>query len=70
VTPDVSAKKDNDIQQIENIEYVSEQLDLKGTAPEVFSSVFAQFRFESEDSKVRMVYKCSTFLPVLLFSLR
>jgi hypothetical protein len=69
VTPGVSAKKEDDIQQIENVEYVSEQLDLKGAAPEAFSDVFARFQFESEDSAVRIAYKCGTSLPVLLFSL-
>ncbi len=59
MTPDVSAKKEDDIQQIENVEYVSEQLDLKGAAPEAFSDVFARFQFESEDSAVRIAYKCS-----------
>ncbi|KAF8498789.1 DUF382-domain-containing protein [Russula emetica] len=53
VTPDVSAKKEDDIQQIETVEYVSEQLDLKGAAPEAFSDVFARFQFESEDSTVK-----------------
>ena len=54
MTPDVSAKKEDDIQQIENVEYVSEQLDLKGATPEAFSDVFARFQFESEDSTVRI----------------
>jgi splicing factor 3B subunit 2 len=52
-TPDVSTKKEDDIQQIENVEYVSEQLDLKGAASEAFSDVFARFQFESEDSTVK-----------------
>lgn len=64
--PDVSAKKEDDIQQIENVEYVSEQLDLKGAVPEAFFDVFARFQFESEDSTVHMVYKCGTSLLVLL----
>lgn len=53
VTPGISAKKEDDIQQIENVEYVSEQLDLKGAASEAFSDVFARFQFESEDSTVK-----------------
>ncbi|KAI0270266.1 DUF382-domain-containing protein [Russula aff. rugulosa BPL654] len=53
VTPDISAKKEDDVQQIENVEYVSEQLDLKGAASEAFSDVFARFQFESEDSAVK-----------------
>ena len=69
MTPDVSAKKEDDIQQIENVEYVSEQLDLKGAATEAFSDVFARFQFESEDSIVRIAYKCATSLPVLLYLL-
>jgi hypothetical protein len=51
------------------VEYVSEQLDVKGAAPEAFSNVFAQFQFESEDSTVRIAYKCGTSIPVLLFPL-
>ena len=54
MTPDVSAKKEYGVQQNENVEYVSEQLDLKGAAPEAFSDVFARFQFESEDSTVRV----------------
>lgn len=57
MTPDVSAKRE-DGQQIENVEYVSEQLDLKGATPEAFSDVFARFQFESEDTTVRIAYKC------------
>jgi hypothetical protein len=38
--PDVSAKKKGDIQHIDNIEYVSVQLDLKVAAREAFSNVF------------------------------
>jgi hypothetical protein len=66
VTPDVSAKKEDDIQQIETVEYVSEQLDLKGAALEAFSDVFARFQFESEDSTVRI---SAVPLPILLFLL-
>jgi hypothetical protein len=66
VTPDISAKKEDDVQQIEIVEYVSEQLDLKGAASEAFSDVFARFQFESEDSAVRIAYKCGTPLPILL----
>lgn len=66
MTPDVSAKKEDDIQQIENVEYVSEQLDLKGAVPEAFLDVFARFQFESEDSMVHVAYKCGASLLVLL----
>jgi hypothetical protein len=69
VTPDVSAKKEDDIQQIENVEYVSEQLDLKGAATEAFSDVFARFQFEPEDSAVRIAYRYGTSLLVLLLPL-
>lgn len=63
MTPGVSAKKEDDVQQIENVEYVSEQLDLKGAATEAFSDVFARFQFESEDSTVR---KLITAVPLSL----
>ncbi len=69
VTPDVSVKKDDGIQQIENVEYVSEQLDLKGAALEAFSDVFARFQFEPEDSTVRIAYQSFPSLPFLLFFL-
>jgi hypothetical protein len=69
VTPGAFTKKEDDIQQIENVEYVSEQLDLKGAAPEAFSDVFARFQFESEDSTVRIVDSCGTTLPILLLFL-
>ncbi|KAH9989984.1 hypothetical protein BJV77DRAFT_645816 [Russula vinacea] len=46
-------KKEGDLQEIENVEYVSEQLDLKGAALEAFSDVFARFQFEPEDSPVK-----------------
>jgi hypothetical protein len=58
--PDVNVKKEDDVQEIENVEYVSEQLDLKGAALEAFSDVFARFQFESEDSPVRRAYESLT----------
>ena len=36
-----------------NVEYVSEQLDIKGSALEAFSDVFARFQLPSEESEVR-----------------
>ncbi|KAI0056428.1 DUF382-domain-containing protein [Artomyces pyxidatus] len=38
----------------ENVEYVSEQLDIKGAALEAFSDVFARFQFSPEDTTVRV----------------
>jgi splicing factor 3B subunit 2 len=46
-------KKEDELQETETVEYVSEQLDLKGAALEAFSDVFARFQFEPEDSQVR-----------------
>jgi hypothetical protein len=53
---------------IENVEYVSEQLDLKGAAFEAFSDVLARFQFETEDSPVRRAHECVSFLPILIIS--
>jgi splicing factor 3B subunit 2 len=47
-------KIEHDQKESENVEYVSEQLDLKGAALEAFSDVFARFQFEPEDSPVRI----------------
>jgi splicing factor 3B subunit 2 len=66
VAPDVSVKKEDDIQRIENVEYVSEQLDVKGAALEAFSDVFARFQFEPEDSTVRIAYQSLSSLHVSL----
>ena len=52
------------MQGVENVEYVSEQLDLKGAALEAFSDVLARFQFEPEDSPVRRAYEYNTFLPI------
>jgi hypothetical protein len=53
-TPDVKVKKEeDDHQEYENVEYVSEQLDLKGAALEAFSDVFARFQYDPEDRPVR-----------------
>lgn len=38
-----------------NIEYVSEQLDIKGPALEAFSDVFARFQLPTEESEVRVL---------------
>ena len=40
-------------QQPQNVEYVSEQLDIKGPALEAFSDVFARFQLPPESSSVR-----------------
>jgi hypothetical protein len=60
-------KKEDDLREIENVEYVSEQLDLKGAALEAFSDVFARFQFEPEDSPVRRTYGSLTS-PYLTYS--
>lgn len=38
-----------------NIEYVSEQLDVKGSALEAFSDVFARFQLPPETSTVSLI---------------
>ena len=53
-TPDTLVKIEHAQNESENVEYVSEQLDLKGAALEAFSDVFARFQFEPEDSPVRI----------------
>jgi splicing factor 3B subunit 2 len=53
--PKASEKEERDKQEPENIEYVSEQLDLKGAALEAFSDVFARFQFQPEDIPVRKI---------------
>ncbi|KAF8261265.1 DUF382-domain-containing protein [Lactarius quietus] len=53
-TPKVVIKTEEDHQQeSENVEYVSEQLDLKGAALEAFSEVFSRFQFDTEDTTVK-----------------
>jgi splicing factor 3B subunit 2 len=53
-TPGFKPKKEeDDHQEYENVEYVSEQLDLKGAALEAFSDVFARFQYDPEDRPVR-----------------
>lgn len=44
-----------------NVEYVSEQLEVKGAALEAFSDVFARFQPPSDSSAVRIYYD---FLPL------
>jgi hypothetical protein len=64
VTPQASEKEEeHDKQESENIEYVSEQLDLKGAALEAFSDVFARFQFQPEDSPVRKIHYLTPSLP-------
>ena len=41
--------------RLQNVEYVSEQLDVKGSALEAFSDVFARFQLNSESSSVRLL---------------
>ena len=45
--------KDEDEDQPMNVEYVSEQLDVKGAALEAFSDVFARFQAPPDSSAVR-----------------
>jgi splicing factor 3B subunit 2 len=52
-TPGITVKKEDGHEEYENVEYVSEQLDLKGAALEAFSDVFARFQFDTEDRPVR-----------------
>ncbi len=40
----------------QNIEYVSEQLDVSNAALEAFSDVFARFQLPSEESSVRYYF--------------
>jgi len=42
----------------QNVEYVSEQLDIKDAALEAFSDVFARFQLPADDTPV-----CIRFLP-------
>ena len=44
-----------------NVEYVSEQLEVKGTALEAFSDVFARFQAPPESSTVRETSGHTTF---------
>ena len=44
-----------DAQEVQqDVEYVSEQLDLKGAAFEAFSDVFARFQLPPEENAVRL----------------
>ena len=45
----------------ENVEYVSEQLEVKGAALEAFSDVFARFQAPPESSTVRATLGRVTF---------
>ena len=63
-------KKEGNLQEIENVEYVSEQLDLKGAALEAFSDVFARFQFEPEDNPVRKTYDSLTSHGLTFFFFR
>jgi splicing factor 3B subunit 2 len=53
-------EEDEDVKMGEpaNVEYVSEQLDLKGPALEAFSDVFARFQLPSDESVVRLKAFC------------
>ncbi|KAI0289800.1 hypothetical protein BC826DRAFT_1029522 [Russula brevipes] len=52
-TPGITVKKEDGHEEYETVEYVSEQLDLKGAALEAFSDVFARFQFDTEDRPVK-----------------
>jgi hypothetical protein len=56
VVQDVSnvKKEDEDEPMDVNVEYVSEQLDIKGSALEAFSDVFARFQTSANESSVRV----------------
>lgn len=43
----------DDARESENVEYVSEPLDVKGTALEAFSDIFARFQLPSGETAVR-----------------
>jgi splicing factor 3B subunit 2 len=47
--------KQEDVDQPMNVEYVSEQLEVKGAALEAFSDVFARFQAPPESSAVRII---------------
>ena len=69
-TPDAAVKKEDDHQEYENVEYVSEQLDLKGAAIEAFSDVFARFQFDTEDRPVRRPMSPVTLAILLYFQVK
>jgi hypothetical protein len=46
---------DDDV-ELSNVEYVSEQLDIKGAALEAFSDVFARFQPPPEEVSVRLAH--------------
>ncbi len=43
-------------EESDNVEYVSEQLELKGAALEAFSEVFSRFQSEPEETPVRISF--------------
>ncbi|EGN95876.1 hypothetical protein SERLA73DRAFT_187126 [Serpula lacrymans var. lacrymans S7.3] len=49
---DISVKEEED-EMVQNVEYVSEQLDIKGPALEAFSEVFARFQLPPEPTSTR-----------------
>ena len=58
---------DDDV-DLANVEYVSEQLDIKGAALEAFSDVFARFQPPPEEITVR--FPCIFSLPALAYAFR
>lgn len=48
--------KDEDEDEPMNVEYVSEQLEVKGAALEAFSDVFARFQQPPDSSAVRICF--------------
>ena len=47
-------KQEDDV-QTQNVEYVSEQLEVDGSAIEAFSDVFARFQLPPDTSTVRVI---------------
>ena len=47
-------KQEDDV-QMQNVEYVSEQLEVDGSAIEAFSDVFARFQLPPDTSTVRII---------------
>jgi hypothetical protein len=52
---DVRVKSESEAEPERNVEYVSEQLDVKGPALEAFSDVFARFQLPPDASTVRVI---------------
>ena len=50
----------------QNVEYVSEQLDIKDAALEAFSNVFARFHLPPDESSVRPIFLHRNFILALI----